>query len=174
MREPPRPPDPSCFLCSKPVRSGTLVMYEHGELFHVWCRSQRSQLAAIEHVERATAAHKRAVELLEEARRERGSQPTPAASRRRNCPICGQAATITDWRPSVDWLAVEGCACGDCFIWTPLLDARLPGLTAADRDPLRRRIREIRSAQNEAWVTTGDGTVTGPLVVQAQRPDRTP
>ena len=30
------------------------------------------------------------------------------------CPFCGESATVTDWRPSVDWLVILGPGLGRC------------------------------------------------------------
>jgi hypothetical protein len=32
------------------------------------------------------------------------------------CAVCASPATITDWRPFEDWLAVEGCLCNGFFM----------------------------------------------------------
>jgi hypothetical protein len=66
------PPDSPCAVCSKPIRSGSLVVYEHGELFHVACRSRRLALASIEHVDGAQTVGQRAVRLIDDARRSTG------------------------------------------------------------------------------------------------------
>jgi hypothetical protein len=49
---PVRLPEPICLICSKPLRSGTLVLYEHGELFHLACRSYSAMLKAVEQLDR--------------------------------------------------------------------------------------------------------------------------
>ena len=88
------------------------------------------------------------------------------------CPICRHAATVTDWRPSVDWIAVEECSCDGYFVRASVFTGRLPKLSAADRRELALRIREFRGMGHEAWCLTTDGTVDGPLLVRTERPDR--
>jgi hypothetical protein len=41
------PPDPACGICSKPIRSDTLVLYWEGRFFHVACRSEVTQLKSL-------------------------------------------------------------------------------------------------------------------------------
>jgi hypothetical protein len=168
--------NPTCPTCSKPIRSGTLVLFEHGEIYHVPCRSRALELTALEEVDRARATQARTANLLEDTARRRLRKspraPTRGAAQQGTCPVCRQRATLTDWRPSVDWMAIEGCACNGFFVWTGLLDSRLPALTTADRLSLSLRIREVRGSGHEAWCTTADGAGTGPLVVRTERPDR--
>jgi hypothetical protein len=59
-------PEPICLICSKPLRSGTRVLYEHGELFHLACRSYSATLKAVEQVDRAITAQRVAARLVEE------------------------------------------------------------------------------------------------------------
>jgi hypothetical protein len=73
-------PDPACPVCSKAIRSGSVVLFEHGELFHVACRSRTLELTAIEEVDRAKAAEERA----------------PASSSRRAASGRSGRRTITD------------------------------------------------------------------------------
>jgi hypothetical protein len=47
-------PDLACPVCSKSVLSGSLVLLEHGELFHIQCRSQTLQLAVLDQIDRGT------------------------------------------------------------------------------------------------------------------------
>jgi hypothetical protein len=70
------PRDPVCPTCSKPLASGSLVLYQHGAFFHVRCVSQALGLAAAEASDDVGEAKSRAVEtmarsarLLEKARR---------------------------------------------------------------------------------------------------------
>ena len=78
---------------------------------------------------------------------------------------------ILDWRPSVEWASVEDCRCDAFFVWTGLLDDRLPNATAEERARLHTRILELRAIQREAWLYTADGTPQGPLVVRMDRPE---
>jgi hypothetical protein len=167
---------PVCPVCSKAIRSGTLVLFEDGEFFHVRCRSRTLELTAMDEVDRARTAKERAVRLLEDARRRRAraasSLPPHVPAKSATCPVCGEAATLTDWRPSVDWVAIENCSCQGYFLWAGVLEKRLPALAAAHRQELAARIRKVRAMGREAWCTTDDGTVQGPLVVRMERPDR--
>jgi hypothetical protein len=79
---------------------------------------------------------------------------------------------VTDWRPSVPWLAVEGCLCNGYFLWAQLTQRRLTQLTPEMRHNLSLRIIAVRATGSEAWCTTEDGTQTGPIVVRTERPDR--
>jgi hypothetical protein len=88
------------------------------------------------------------------------------------CPVCSRQATVTDWRPTLDWFAVEGCGCGGFFVWVRLLEGRLAGLTLAEREDLTRRVQWLRGRGREAWLVTVDGTLHGELVVRDVRPDR--
>lgn len=172
-----QPSDPACPACSKPVRSGSLVLFEHGELFHVSCRSRQLQLRALEQVDRAEAVREHAARRLEDAHRVRaermqrhGLPKRPAATG--VCPLCRGPATVTDWRPGMDWIVAEGCPCGDFFARARVVEERLPRLTTVDRQGLVLQIRAYRATRREVWLTTTDGTVDGPLVIRIERPDR--
>ena len=168
-------PPPACPACSKPVRSGTLVLYEHGDLFHVTCRARTLETTAMVQVDRAQTAQSRSTRLLEEAerrRRQRALDSRHRPARHGACPICKQPATVTDWRPSLDWVAVEGCSCRGFFVWAGVYDARLATLTESDRLDLAMRIRKFRAMGHEAWCTTIDGTQEGTILVRTERPDR--
>jgi hypothetical protein len=56
------------------------------------------------------------------------------------CPVCGEPASILDWRPSIPWLAVDGCRCDGIFVWTAILETRLPQVSAEERAILCARI----------------------------------
>jgi hypothetical protein len=87
--------------------------------------------------------------------------------------VCEELATVTDWRPRLNWLVVENCPCIGFFVWGPLWeDGRLTRLTAEDRNTLIGRIRDHRARQSEAWLTTRSGAVTGALIIRDARPDR--
>jgi hypothetical protein len=85
-----------------------------------------------------------------------------------SCAICASPATITDWWPLEDWLAVEGCPCNGFFIRKWLWAGRLRRMRKADRETLSARIRTWRAAGRDAWVSTGDGT-DGRIVISGQR-----
>jgi hypothetical protein len=160
--------DPACHVCSKPIRSGSFVVYEHGELSHVFCRSRTYQLTSLEAVHRAKTAQKRASQVAEDATRLQ-SVAHSLRARRDACPLCGQRTTLTDWQ-QLGWVAVEGCSCMGFFMATSLLD-RVRALTADERADIAARIRKFRSMTHEAWLCSTDGTVTGSLVVRTARPD---
>jgi len=167
------PSDPTCVFCSKPVRSGGFVQTPTGEVFHIHCRSRQLHLISLDRWDRARLALERATDLVEESRRQRRVKPRRLTERRDRCPVCSVSATLTDWRPTSEWMAVEGCLCHGFFAWTPLLDeGRLARLTPEDRDTLSLRLRVLRSTQSEAWLSTRDGTVMGALIIRDQRPDR--
>jgi hypothetical protein len=84
--------------------------------------------------------------------------------------VCARAATIADWSPAQDWLTVEGCTCGGFFVWKGVWEFRIPNLTEGERQDLAVRVRSVRAKDREAWISTADGTLTGPLVIQADRP----
>jgi hypothetical protein len=85
-----------------------------------------------------------------------------------NCPICGITATLTDWRPGLAWIVVEGCPCTGYFLWAPLLP-RLWFMGAEGRESLSHRIRDLRATGSEAWVSTRHGTPEDPSVVVSDR-----
>jgi hypothetical protein len=171
------PSDSACPVCSKPIRSGSVVLFEHSELFHVHCRSRQLQLRALEQVDRAEAARERAARRLEDAHRvraERRIQRHGLPKRARGvgvCPLCRGPAIVTDWRPGADWIAVENCPCGDFFAGAWLVEERLPSLNTVERQGLIRRIWAYRATGREAWLTTTHSTVDGPLVIRTARPD---
>jgi hypothetical protein len=168
---------PACPVCSKPVRSGTLVLYEHGDLYHVTCRARTLEANSREQVDRARVAKTRAVRLVEDAERRRGERALDSRhgpTRKGTCPVCGQSATVTDWRPSIDWVAVEGCSCRGFFVWAGVYEGRLATLSDGDRLDLAIRIRKFRAMGHEAWCTTIDGTPKGTILVRTERPDRSP
>jgi hypothetical protein len=141
-------PDPACPVCSKAIRSGSLVLFEHGELFHVACRSRTLERAAIEEVDRATVAEERAARLIEETTRRRATRPAADPRLRAEagpCPVCGHRATVTDWHPGLDWVVVEGCSCGGFFVAGGVLTERLPQMAVRDREDLALRIRSFRA-----------------------------
>jgi hypothetical protein len=162
---------PPCPRCSKPVRHNTLVLYWHGHLVHPACRTRELELEAVEQIHRADVAQSRAAGLFDE----RLQKPARARSEKQEgCPVCRESATVTDWRPALNWFAIEHCSCRGFFIWGPLM-VRMPGLTDEDRQTLSQRIRELRARNTEAWISTRDGTPLGPsLVVRDERPDRPP
>jgi hypothetical protein len=67
-------------------------------------------------------------------------------------------------------LAVDGCPCGGVFVWTPLLETRLPDLCADDRATLSSLIRSLRNTGREVWLRTSDDTPGGTLDIRRERP----
>jgi hypothetical protein len=88
-----------------------------------------------------------------------------------SCPVCTHSATVTDWRPRLDWLVVEGCPCGGFFVWAPLIDG-LRRLSAAERSDLAATIQGFRAMNHEPWLTSADGGIFGRPVILTERPDR--
>ena len=86
------------------------------------------------------------------------------------CAVCGNATTVTNWRPTAAWLAVEGCLCGDFFVWAPLWEGRLPFLPDAERQELATRIRSARTRSIEVWLLALSADVHGMLVISPERP----
>jgi hypothetical protein len=86
------------------------------------------------------------------------------------CPLCRQRATVTDWRPRADWLAIEGCSCGGYFLRAGLLSGGLG--SPAERLALAVSVRGFRAMDREVWLAMADGATGGPLVVRTERPDR--
>jgi hypothetical protein len=85
------------------------------------------------------------------------------------CPLCARPVTLTDWRPVAPWLVVEGCGCGGFFVEVSLIE-RLAGVSERIRQNLALRVLGYRAIHQDAWVTTRDGTVGGPLTVSPERP----
>jgi hypothetical protein len=159
--------DPICSLCSKPVASGSVVVFERGRLFHVRCRSRELELTAMQNLERAERLKSQAAATVEEVTRRRASSTPRGVA---TCPLCGNLATITDWRPThLAWVVVEGCPCGDYFVSAALFEHRLARLSEAERHTLASRVRWFRAKGAEAWCTTPNGSVDGPLDIRERR-----
>jgi hypothetical protein len=175
MATPPSPPGPlhpTCATCSKPIRSGGFIRTAKGEVVHLRCRSEQLVLRGLDLRERGRLAIERAAEVVEK-RRQRLVQPTKGLGTRDACPLCGEPAVRTDWRPHLDWTTIEECSCRGFFVWTPLLEeGRLARLTPEDRDTLKAHLRDLRATGLEAWLTTRDRTVMGALLIRTERPDR--
>lgn len=62
-------PYPVCAACSKPIRSGTAVAFQHGEVFHVKCVTSALRHEAPDQGKRLREAKTRAAENLERAAR---------------------------------------------------------------------------------------------------------
>jgi hypothetical protein len=85
-----------------------------------------------------------------------------------SCAVCASPATITDWRPFEDWLAVQGCPCNGFFITKWLWAGPLRRMLRPNREALGLRIRAWRANGREAWVSTEDAT-DGRIVISGQR-----
>src|SRR5688572_21781179 len=93
----------TCPFCAKPIMSGTVVVFEHGEFFHVGCQRRALERADLDAAGRAEVARTRA----ENAAGASGVARRAELTRRdlRPCPVCATPAVVTDWRPShLDWL----------------------------------------------------------------------
>jgi hypothetical protein len=61
--------DPACPICSKPVESGSLVLFQHGELIHIRCVSHNLGIKTKEEWDRSKDAKAQALEAIERAAR---------------------------------------------------------------------------------------------------------
>jgi len=138
-------------------------------MMHIAYRTRALRLEAIEEVERARVAQERSAQLLDEVTRR---QLTNLTIVRGACPLCRYAATITDWHPNADWIAIEGCTCLEWFVAVRVLQERLPHLLSAEKQDLATRIRQVRMFGQAAWVTTATADPGDLLVVLTKRPDR--
>jgi hypothetical protein len=83
------PDDPLCSICSKPIRPGAAVAFEHGDIFHLTCRTRVMTLRAMELREQTAETVARAAENLA-----RATDTVERAKRLRNryfpprCPVC--------------------------------------------------------------------------------------
>ena len=162
--------DLACAFCSKPLSSGTLIYFEGDQFFHVRCRSHILQVEAREVHDKAKTTQERSSRLVAETMRRAAARASGSSAG--ECPVCGDRAVLTDWRPRLHWIAVEDCRCSSFFVWTALVETRLRDLRPEDRTTLSLRISGLRATQSEAWLTTRDGTVMGALIIRSERPDR--
>ena len=87
------------------------------------------------------------------------------------CPVCEAPALVLDWSPSLEWLVIEGCACGGYRIRADLVATRrLKKLAPAERIGLQGCIHAMHASDRLAWVDTETGTMRGPLVVLTAQP----
>jgi hypothetical protein len=77
--------DPNCPVCSKAIKAGSLVLFQHGELFHFACMGRVARMRSIELGDRAARARARAAQNVE-----RAAELVEAASRlrERRCAVC--------------------------------------------------------------------------------------
>ena len=87
------------------------------------------------------------------------------------CPLCREPATLTDWRPRLIWIGVEGCRCRGYFIRADVLEWRLPTLTTGERADLQASVQGFRAMGREAWILTTDDAVIGRVIIRPERPD---
>src|SRR5262245_261778 len=118
---------------------------------------------------RAEGAHERAARLVDHAKRGRAERTRSPATEASWCPLCRQPATITDWRPRADWLAIEGCSCGGFFLRAKLLSGGLG--SPAERQALAASVRGFRALGHEVWLAHANDARGGPLTIRTQRPD---
>ena len=131
-----RPANPHLRPLLKPIRSG-FIYTKGGEAVHIRCRTHQLHLETLDQEDRARRALERATDLVEETRRRRPAQDRGLTRQDHHCPVCRWSATLTDWRPHLNWMTVEDCPCDRCFVWTPLLDdGRLDRLTRGLKLPL--------------------------------------
>ncbi len=87
------------------------------------------------------------------------------------CVLCGQEATVKEVEPLEEWLAVEGCACGDFRVWAGMWNARLANLSAEDRWEISSRLRQQpRHPGGRVQLVTQDSKVSGPIVIETRGP----
>jgi len=94
----------------------------------------------------------------------------PVKTTTQPCPLCREPADVTDWEPVAPWFAVEQCSCGGFLLWASLWDRRLATVSDMERKDVMARVRAVRRAGAEAWLTTSDGQVNGRLVITTSRP----
>lgn len=128
----------------------------------------------MEAVDRAHEQERRALALIETAWRQRFATRSGGRESEGTCSLCGDRVIRIDWRPRLPWIAVEGCSCAGFFVRADLLEGRLQATPLAERATLRVRVLGLRALGREAWLTTADGQVDGPLVILTERPDRLP
>jgi hypothetical protein len=163
------PPNLACALCSKPIESGRLVVFEHGDLHHLHCESRVRYLKGLDQFEQARAARETVRRNRDETQRQRALRRVARHALYATCPLCDEPATRTLW-PRLGWIAVEDCGCRGFFVMAGLLDSRVAHEPAAERKRVRDRVRELRTINREAWLGTADGTPNAPLVVRSNRP----
>jgi hypothetical protein len=165
----PQQPEYTCFVCSKPVRSGSFILGEHGEIAHIVCQSRELQLASLDAVDRAGRARAWAARLVEKIRHRRppGGRANPRLDA---CPLCSEPATVTDW---ASWVTVEDCSCRGFFIETRLFDTCASRLSPDQRGDLATVVRRHRVVGEEAWITVTDTdrTAEDRVTVRTERPD---
>ena len=89
------------------------------------------------------------------------------------CPLCERPAQVIDEPALPDWLRIEGCPCERFRVWADLVaNARLKVISRNDRERIRARLRDLRARQQEAWLVTDNGLLSGRLVVSTEQRDR--
>jgi hypothetical protein len=149
------------------VDPGTLRVYEGGEFFHASCRSLQIARAAL----RQYGAGDDSPTV--EAMGTMGGSPEsawPAILSR--CPICQESATVVRDVADAASYAVDGCACGGYVVAAEVLEWRLSRLTAAERGELVATLQGFRAMGRDVWLSTGDGSISGRLVIRTQSPRR--
>jgi hypothetical protein len=72
------PPDTVCAACSEPIHSGTLALVEHGEWFHMLCRSRDIRCKSVEAVDHAQTTTAHAISLIKEAKHRQAARRNAA------------------------------------------------------------------------------------------------
>ena len=157
---------PRCPVCTVPVDPGMLRVYERGEFFHASCRSLQITREALQH--RDTDNGGPTVDAS-------GTGGSPVSERPdilSTCPICRESASVVRAIADAAWYAVDGCACAGYVVAADVLEWRLSRLTAAERAELVATLQGFRAMGRDAWLSTGDGSISGRLVIRTQSPRR--
>ena len=156
---------PRCPVCTAPVTPGTIRLYEGGEFFHASCRSVQITRAAL----RQHGAGDPTVNMSGATGGLPESEQSAILS---TCPLCHESATVVRGLADTAWYAVDGCACAGYVVAADALEWRLSRLTAAERAELVATLQGFRAMGRDAWLSTGDGSISGRLVIRTQSPRR--
>jgi hypothetical protein len=156
---------PRCPVCTVPVAPGTIRLYEGGEFFHASCRSVQITRAALRQ-------HGAGDPTVNMAGATGGSPESEQPAILSQCPICHESATVVRGIADAAWYAVDGCACAGYVVAADALEWRLSRLTAAERAELVATLQGFRAMGRDAWLSTGDGSISGRLVIRTQSPRR--
>jgi hypothetical protein len=154
---------PRCPACATPVATGTVRVYERGQFFHASCRSRQVGRLALQQADAGGGPTLEAAGAPEDR---------PVSQRLATldiCPICKQPATVCSFA-GAEWYAVDGCTCAGFFVTAEVLEWRLPRLTATERTELVMTLQGFRAMGRDAWLSTGDGSISGRLIIRTQRP----
>ena len=158
---------PRCPVCTVPVDPGTLRVYEGGEFFHASCRSRQMTRAALQRHDAGDGGP-----TVDASGTTGGSPESERPAILSTCPICHESATVVRGLADAAWYAVDGCACAGYVVAADVLEWRLSRLTAAERADLVATLQGFRAMGRDAWLSTGDGSISGRLVIRTQSPRR--